>query len=243
MNRLLFLACLLLTCTPPPVNNTYIAEQEKILADTSLLALFVPIRKVTLSLSDYPVPATRQQDSFFVDVTNALAQYEISRHYKILHFDPADSGGAENTGCASSQPDAVWSLLASDAGSPEKLGAFVRSIAQKCSVDLVIFPYSCELRGSSFKPRGWRNDKYGKYYERPVSFTTEAVFHLQIWEKSGKLAFERKGKGYGSKPIFHSVLKKESMGSGIGGIDIKNLIAPPLIGALTNATTDAFVFR
>lgn len=178
-------------------------------------------------------------DSFYIEMANALALYEVSQHYKVFQHK-TDTGDSIQQDAIGIQLPARWSRLSHDTGSFEKIGFFVKKMAEKYGVDLIIVPYECSLKETETETPAWRDNKYGKYYEKPSTVDAKALFHVQIWDKNGCLQYERKGTGFGKRPVLYDALKQKKPSNQSVTDYSKNIFAPTLVRALGVACRNAF---
>jgi hypothetical protein len=257
---LLYLSLLISFCSGPPKNTTFFDVQNGRLPDSRLPALYIPLEKITLSMvpdkdlaslkkanpiylfAKKPLtpPSTLKNDLFFIEMANTLALNEISQHYTVLSNKHDTNETLQKNG--TTIPLQVrWSPLSHDTGSSEKVGSFVKNIAEKYRVDLVIIPYECSLRETETQPGAWRNNKYGKYYDKPSTVDAKALFHVQIWDKNGRLLYERKGTGVSRRPAFYEALKQTQPRNQSLVDYSKNIFAPTIVRALGGACRKAFI--
>lgn len=249
-----FIFILLLFCSPPPKGDTKIAEQNMKMFDTSLTALYLPLEKITLSMvPDKDLAALKKanplylfakkqkvsqssnrNDSFYIEMANELALNEISRHYKAISYKPDTNDTIQNDSMFFSL-QACWSQSVHDTGS------FVKKIAEKHRVDLVIIPGDCSIKEAEIQTTGWRDNKYGKYYDKPSTVNATALFQVQIWDKNGRMQYERKGTGISKRPVLYEALKRDQPQNQSLGDYSKNVFAPTLVRALGEACRKAFV--
>jgi hypothetical protein len=247
-------------CSVPPRNDAFIADRNWKMYDASLKALYVPLEKITLFMvpdrdpaelkktnpiylfAKKPVtsPPPVKSDSFFVEMANALVLNEISLHYKIISYkqDTNDTAHKSGTAC---QPQTRWSPLNRDTGSSERVGSFVKKIAGKYGVDLIILPYECSLKETETQKTAWRDNKYGKYYDKPSTVDANALFHVQIWDKNGRLHYERIGTSLCKRQAFYEALKQTQPRNKSLVDYSKNIFAPTAVRALGIACRNAFV--
>jgi hypothetical protein len=119
------------------------------------------------------------------------------------------------------------------------VSAFVKMTAEKYPVDLVIIPYACSVRESEIRTKGWRDDKFGKYYEKPSTVDAKALFHIQIWDKNGVLQYERQGTGLNKRPVFYYSRQNRPADQSLVDFS-KNIFAPSAVRALGEACRNAF---
>lgn len=233
--------------------------QNGILPETSLLALYIPLEKITLSIipekdlsalkKTNPIylfakipspPSSLKNDSVFIEMANTLALNEIQQHYKAILYRQDTSDTSQNSGTIVNL-QTRWSPLSHDTGFSEKVGSFVQKAAEKYRVDLVIIPYECSLKETETQRAAWRNNKYGRYYDKPSTVDAKALFHVQIWDKTGRLQYERIGTSRCTRPVFYESLK-QTQPQNQNLVDYsKNIFAPIVVRALGGACTNAFV--
>jgi hypothetical protein len=155
----------------------------------------------------------------------------------VLHQTVPDTSVAPTSVSAC---QASGSLRSKIPENPEKIGEAIRSIASQCSVDLVVLPIKASVKETLGRGGGWRSDKYGQSYERPVTCIAEASISLQIWDRNGNIVFKSNGKGASKQPLFYSLLKREKPKKEDLVHFSKNVFAPPLIRALSSAVKEIF---
>ena len=140
--------------------------------------------------------------------------------------------------------DKRYSLLKKDTSNYCFFSDFVKNFANNHNIDLIIFPYSCEIKNIVYQPPGWRNNRFGPYYERPVSYKAKTFFHIQIWDKTGNLIYERETKCEAEKPFLYSLFKKENKSDKEDLIEFsKHLYSPPIIKSLYNSIKLSLMIR
>ena len=128
------------------------------------------------------------------------------------------------------QIEEYWSNLVKSETSKDTISELIAGIAKEFNSDLVAVPYSCSIKHSAVRQKGWRGGKYEGSYVRPVTYSANAQFHVQIWSKDEKLLYEKIGLG-AEGPIFSIFKKRTPM-----LIDIcQKLFPPPLAKALKEA--------
>jgi hypothetical protein len=218
---------------------TYTSDPSNVLLNRGKVALCVPLDSVRLASVDNTTssPDTLFSDSFLVEAANRMLAFEVSKNFKTgaLKRDNSDS--------AAVFPHTGYSRLDRDTADLQRIAALVRRLAEKNGADLVVIPYSLTIRQVTIKPAGWRNDRFGPGYERPVSYTAKTSFHVQIWDRTGRLVYERTGKTDTGRPFLYSLFKREKK------IDkdivkyAKRFFAPPLVKALYKAIELAMMVR
>jgi hypothetical protein len=226
-------------CLPPQKGGLLDSRPQEPLFDSSLVSLYIPLDSISIALIDESGQSSlpEMSETFFIEVANALVQYEVAQRFKVLRQKAPDTSVTpSSTGsCLSSGP--IRSMILAQ---PEKVGEAIRSVASKCSVDLVVLPIKASVKETLSKKGGWRDDKYGKSYERPVISIAEASISLQIWDRNGKMVYAKSGKATRKKPLFYSLFKRQKPKKEDLVHFSKNVFAPPLITALNSAVREIF---
>jgi hypothetical protein len=239
-NSLLLLTLVFLClCFPPKRGLSPHSGSQEPAFDSSLVSLYIPLEKISIALIDesrqFPLP--EMSEAFFVEVANALVQYEVAQRFRVLHQAVPDTSVAPSSASVCLASGSLRSKIPSD---PEKVGEAIRSIAAQCSVDLVVLPVKASVKETLGKRGGWRSDKYGQSYEQPVLCIAEASITLQIWDRNGNIVFKSNGKGASKQPLFYTLLKREKPKKEDFVHFSKNVFAPPLIRALSSAVKEIF---
>jgi hypothetical protein len=204
----------------------------------SAVCLAVDTLHVTYVDNTKAIPDTLFNDSFFIEAANGLLMYEVSKNFAIRKWAPADSDSIAVF------RHGGFSRLTKDTQALQAIGLRVREIAARHNADLIVVPYACIIRHLTVRPSGWRNDKYaGPGYDRPISYTAKTEFHVQVWDKTGVLIYERIGKSDTGRPIFYSFLKKEKHPDKDIVKYAKRFYAPPLVKSLYNSIKAAMQVR
>lgn len=236
---LLLTLAFLCFCLPPKRGLSLHSGSQEPALDTTLVSLYIPLQKVTITVKDETgsLHPPIISEAFFIEVANALVQYEVAQRFKVLHQTVSDTSAAPSSTVPCQGSLSFRSAIPAD---PEKVAEAIRSIASKCSVDLVVLPIKASVKETLGKRGGWRSDKYGQSYERPVTCIAEASISLQIWDRNGKMVYTSNGKGASKQPLFYSLLKREKPKKEDLVHFSKNVFAPPLIRALSSAVKDIF---
>jgi hypothetical protein len=217
----------------------YTNDPSNMLLDQGKTALCIPLDSLHVAYVDNTAsaPDTLFNDSFFIEAANGLLGYEVSRNFKMCHcgHDGSDSLAVFRR--------SGYSRLDNDTTYVQLVSMQVRRLAAKYNADLVIVPYALEIKHVAIKPRGWRGDRFGPAYERPTSFTAKTSFHVQIWDKSGRLLYERVGKSDTGRPILYSMLKREKKPDKDIVKYARRIYAPPLVKSLYNSIKLALMVR
>lgn len=226
---------LIFSCASTVPQKVFKVSEGVIRAELPRTVLFVNIDSITtiyLNNTDF-APEIEYNDSFYCSATNNLLLYECSKLFtvkSVLHR--SDSTRIPQ-----------WSSFVDTAGDQEITRIAVRNFAQKYDVGYVVIPYSCTLQHSALRRNGWRNNKYNGSYEQPVTYTASTKLHVQIWNRDGKLLFEKIGVGSTGRPILYDFAKKRRNNNG----DIVNrsnkIFSPPLLRALNEAAHNAMILH
>jgi hypothetical protein len=211
---------------------TYVGDPQNQLLDRTKTALCIPVDSLHVTYTDNTkaVPDSQISDSFLTAAARSFFSFEISRCFHVVNCRKDSSDSASDSLQAFSAGH--YSHLLGDTGAFALIGGRVRDLALKYKADFVIIPYSCTVRQISTRPEGWRNTQQAPAYERPVDYHAKTSFHVQIWDKSGRLVFERIGRDESGKPLFYSLFKKDK----VPGKDLveyaKRYYALPLVKSL-----------
>ncbi len=215
---------ILISCASHAILYSHDTNSE--LINSELVALCLPFGDMHVEyIDDTKLKADHQYtDSFLLDAADGLLLYEVMKTFKISphRIQPQDS--------IEKLRNQRYSILAHDTASLQITSQSIRELAARCSVDIVVLPYSGSIEQRTIQSKGWRNSS-GPGYERPVSFSAKTVVHIQLWNKEGRLLYERIAESTTGKPILYSFLKKEKSDGDIVRF-AKNLYAPPLIKSI-----------
>jgi hypothetical protein len=220
-----------------PQTTVYSTNAAQRLIETHPAALFVPLAAMRVEYIDETKsrPESQFTDSFLLESTNAFLLFEAMRSFASV---PHDKGKPDSIGRFSGPG---YSVLAHDTASRAEVSKWIRKCAARCSVDVVVVPYSCSVRQRVTQTKGWRNTG-GPGYDRPVAFSAATSVHIQIWSKEGQLLYERIGRSDTGKPILYSLLKKKTPSGDIVEF-AKKMYAPPLIKSLYASVKRAMRFN
>jgi hypothetical protein len=227
-------------CSCAPVTRAPSDQSGKpdFIADSTKISLYLPLDKLGMTVVDQTrsLKLPPLNDGFFIEVVNALMQFEVAQRFKVAPVGVHDSG----KGTDLSPEQQFRSQIMAHVGSPVRVADLIRSIADQCSVDLVILPLNALVKEKISKKSGWRGDKFGQSYERPLDCLAEARITMQIWDRSGTMVYSRTSMGVSRKPLLYSLLKHEKNKKEDLVQFSKNMFAPPLIRALSSAVRQAF---
>ena len=226
-------------CIPPQRGNSLNSGLREPMLDSSFVSLYIPLEKISIAMIDESGRSALPEvsEAFFIEVANALVQYEVAQRFKVLHQTAPDTPAAPSSTAACLASGSFRSTIQAQ---PEKVGEAVRSIASQCSVDLVVLPIKASVKETLGKRGGWRKDKYGQSYEQPVLCIAEASISIQMWDRHGTMVYASSGKGTTKQPLFYSLFKREKPKKEDLVHFSKNVFAPPLIRALNSAVNEIF---
>ncbi|NLG18358.1 MAG: hypothetical protein GX556_13580 [Fibrobacter sp.] len=210
----------------------YYAADSSVLNDRTQTVLCLPVRSIQSRYVDNTAikPEIEFSDSFYIEAANSLLLFELTHLYKVSGLD-SDSAAMKPL----PEIKDSWSNLVKSEGSKEEISELIRSTAEQFNADLIVIPYSCSIKHSAVRPGGWRDGKFSGSYDRPVSYTATAQFHLQIWSKDGNLLFEKIGKGSNGRPVFYPLFKNKVKTDAKNPEFAHKIFAPPLVKALNEA--------
>jgi hypothetical protein len=218
---------------------SYTNDANDILLNRANTVVYLPIDSIHVSYVDNTKsrPDILFNDSFFIEAANGLLAYEISKSYTLCHSlpDSLDSLRFFTRGGSS--------RLMGDTASLQDISHRIKALAAKHNTDLIVVPYSFAIKHLAIQPTGWRQDRFGPAYDRPISYLAKTSVHLQIWDKSGRLLYERIGKSDTGRPILYSILKNEKNPDGDIVKYAKRFYAPPLVKSLYNAIKSAMMVK
>jgi hypothetical protein len=208
----------------------FINDPVKRLDDKRQKLLIIPVSNLQINYSDNtkPVQEVLFSDSFFIDAANSLTKYYCSKKFDVCTtgenlpvFKEADSFFKRSG----------FSTIIEGTEDSATIARKIRYVASEFKVDLVLIPFSCIIKHAAFQPKGWSE---APNYQRPVKYKSKTEAHFQIWDSSGKLLYERLGQSDTGRPIFYSLLKRESSEKDVAE-QILQLYAPPIVRSLERA--------
>lgn len=231
--------CAVFVLSSSPAKTLHYVADSNILNDTSLTILYLPLKSIKSEYIDNTSlkPEVEYSDSFYIEAANALVLFELSRIFKVTDQHPDSTGNKKVP-----QKEEYWSNLVKSETSEDTISELIAGIAKEFNSDLVAVPYSCSIKHSAVRQKGWRGGKYEGSYVRPVTYSANAQFHVQIWSKDGKLLYEKIGLGAAGRPIFYSMFKKRTPDASSPTF-ARKLFAPPLAKALKEAIRKSLEVR
>ncbi len=218
---------------------SYASDPSRMLLDQSKLALCIPLDSLHVKYLDNTASISDSvfSDSFFVQAANGLLSFEVSRNFKVCAWPRNESDSFRLL------RQSGYSRLDKDTTNVQLASNVVRQIAERYKADLVVVPYSLQIRQIIVKPSGWRDDRFGSAYERPTSYTAKTSFHVQIWDKNGRLLYERIGRSTTGNFFLYSMLKKAKNPDKDIVKYAKRFYAHPLVKALYDSIKLAMMVK
>lgn len=212
-----------------------IASQENfklVLFDASKKQLIVPLINISSEYLDNQskLPEIEFSDSYYSQISDQILYNEISKSFKSVEL--------------LSDTDVInrlYSAINQDSGksvNADSLKVIIRETIDKYKVDFLIIPISCKLKFKTVHQNNWRDGRGGSSYERPVSISAFAEYHIQFYQKDGNLNRESKGTAKTGKPLMYSLFKKKNIEKDVVK-NSKKKYAPPLLKALHKAIVNA----
>jgi hypothetical protein len=201
-------------------------------ADGTETALYIPITHITTKYTDNTRarPVRQFSDSFFVDAINQLTPFELAKRFTLT-----DVQGELPETLQLLQSSRFTAIKDSSTADSAVVAALVRAAAARYDADFVAIPYDCTVTNRVFQAKGWRGGKYeSSAYEKPTDYVATTRFHMQVWSRDGRIAYERAGSISCKQPFLYTVLKREKQKGDIVSF-AKRFYAPPLLRALYKA--------
>ncbi len=217
----------------PEKVEMYINDPDNKLHNHDLTILYIPLHKIRIANINETKNVVKKEfpDSFFIESTEDLINYECSKRYAVsTYFEkPAELKDPSHL-----FNDLKYSMLKNDTAQYDSVSQFMIRTAEKFSVDLILFPYSCLLKNIVFQQKGWRRESPNT--ARPLKYKAQTAIHLQIWDKDGTLLYEKVGKNQTKRPILYSIFRKRKVkkDQDISSFSQK-YFAPPLIRSLSES--------
>ena len=220
-----------MSCAPRGIG--YFGPDPQRLFDPSLSALCLPVTAVRVENVDNTKlrPDIQFSDSFLQNAVSGLILFEVAKKFKIGRLPAGSLDPMEKPSRAR------YSVLAEDTADKLLVSRLMLERAAKYAVDFIVVPYAVYVKQRTVKPASWRDDE-GPGYDRPVSITAVTSVHLQIWDKNGRLIFERIGESSRGQPVLYSWLKQKKPDRDIVTF-ARRLYAPPLLKALYASVVSA----
>ncbi len=221
--------------------GVYINDPDNKLYDHDLTILYIPLHKIRIVYINDTKNVVKKEfpDSFFIESAEDLIIYECSKRYAVsTYFEkPAELKDPPHL-----INELKYSMLKNDTAHYDSVSQCIIRTAEKFSVDLILFPYSCQLKNIVFQQKGWRNESPNT--ARPLKYKAQTAIHLQIWDKEGNLLYEKIGTNQTKRPILYSIFRKRKVkeDQDISSFSQKHF-APPLIRSLSESIYMALDFK
>ena len=231
----LLLAMLGSGCTVPSVTQ-YAAPGFSPADLEGSAAVLLPVGRVAMEHRDRTgrEPEPIHSDTFLTEAVNGLVLFAASNHFTLL------GGGDE--GAAQPHGNRCRSMF-EGAGS-DTAGSFppIRDIAVHYGVPFVILPCDFRVRYTISRPTGWRDDRFGPSYERPVNYTAVTTAHIQVWDSSGVLLLERRATTSADRSMLYGLFRRSREREGNIVVLATRFYASPIVKSLDEATRQVFSF-
>ncbi len=195
--------------------------------------VYVPISTLTSKYFDNTriEPIRQFSDSFFISAINGLVPYELAKRFA---FKRSYSSITDSLHRQSVQ---VPSMLGAKQVPDTAFINYIKHIANACTSGYVAIPYACTIIHRVYQPPSWRNN--GGVYERPISYSAQTQFQMQIYNALGEIVYESVEQSSSGKPVLYSLFKKEKPKNDDLVTFSRQFYAPPAIKALSAAITKA----
>jgi len=221
--------------------QVYVNDSTNILKNHDQTILYLPNDRIRLSYINETKKVVKKAfpDSFFVESTNDLINYECSKHY-IVNSDAERLAELSDSSLIYTGPR--YSVLKNDTAEYDSISQYLQRVAEMFNVDLILYPYVCVLKNIVFQQKAWRRESHNT--ARPIQYRAQTAIHLQIWDKKGTLLYEKIGNGQTKRPILYSVFRKRRMKDDESIEEFsQKFFAPPLIRSLSEAIYMALDFK
>jgi len=190
----------------------------------------IPIQNIHIDYfnNTKPMPDVLFPDTFFIDAANSLTRYYCLKSF--LLCDNCEKL-VEYKRAADLFNTQRFSTLFEGTADSITVAGKVRRVAAFFKVDLILVPFSCTIKHIAYQPKGWTD---APSYKRPVKYKARTDVHFQIWDKTGKLLYERFGRSDTGRPIAYRYLKNDMPEKNYARYS-QRLYAPPIIKSLEKA--------
>ncbi len=229
---LVMIPILLFFCSQPG-KLIYRTDVSDSLYDSSLTVLYLPADTLFSEYVDNAKWKSKREfsDSFYIEVLNNIVPFALSQSYntKVL---PDDST------IISTMKEIRLLYQNKDSSAVNSISELIKSIGTRYDTDLVALCNNCQVKFSAIRQKGWRGGRSGTPYQRPVEYIATASISLQIWDKNGKLLFEKVGFGHAEQPFLYAKLKVKDIDEDLVEYS-KKLYAAPIARAINEAGKSA----
>jgi hypothetical protein len=225
---------LCVSCIVPLNQQVFLNSTQPIHTDTPRTALYIQLDTITSEYLDNTtiLPEIELSDSFYCDAANNLILYEGTKRFTIKTFAEI------------AQRDSLvrWSSFYGDTAGKGIVSENISKLIRNSGSEYALVAFACSLKHCVTSHNGWRNGKYGGTYTQPLTYTSRAMIHVQVWDKEGVLLYENKATGNSGRPILYDTIKKSVRKSDVISYS-KNPFSPPLLRALNQAARGSMSFQ
>ncbi len=218
----------------------YVNDSSGLLQNHDLTIMYLPLARLRITNINETRKVVKREfpDSFFIESTHELIMYECSKHFPvnrdIERFTVLEDSSFIYTGPR-------YSVLKNDTACYDSISQYLQKVASACNVDLLLYPYRCDLKNIVFKQEAWRRETNNT--ARPIQYRARTAIHVQIWDRTGKLLYEKIGRNQTKRPILYSIFKKRRMKDDESIEEFsQKYFAPPLLRSLSESIAMALDF-
>lgn len=223
-------------CASSSSLTSYVRDPEAMLNDSTLSIVCLPLTAIEVGYVDQTklTPERQFNDSFFLEAANSLLSFEVSRRYTLRPRPAGFVLRLDSLGIY--EPDVGHSVVAENGTDSLAAARIVRELCAESGADLLLWPYSCVLKHVTFQAEAWRGG--GPSYEKPVKHVARSVVHAQIWDREGRLLYERIGASDKPRPALYPFFGRTTPEEDIVRY-AKRLFAPPMVRSLYGAVQES----
>jgi hypothetical protein len=221
--------------------EVHLSDGGNVLKNNEQTVLCLPIYDIRIATVNDTKKAVKKEfpDSFFIESTNELIRYECSKRYQVSAEIEGFSGFTDSSFMYAGPR---YSVLKNDTARYDSMSQYIRRTAKEFNADLVLVPYSCILKNIVFQEKAWRQESSNT--ARPIRYKAQTAIHLQIWDKTGALLYEKVGKNQTKRPILYSIFRKRRMKDDESIEEFsRKYFAPPLVRSLSESISRALDFK
>ncbi|MBD3356437.1 MAG: hypothetical protein GF363_04730 [Chitinivibrionales bacterium] len=219
-------------CASSPQMALFVDDTERLQADTALTILCIPLKEIDIRHSGNARTSIKVEpdDSSLLEAARSLIRFEVSQRYKPVRDSDVPAHYLDSVDIFES--DIRYSTLLENHGDSIAAAGTVAKLCKLSGANLVLWPYSCSIKSVAYRPRPWRGG--GPSYDRPVEHSARSNVHVQIWDREGRLLYERIAAAEKSSPIMYSLFGRKRLEEDPVRY-AKRLYASPLIRSLYRA--------
>ena len=218
-------------------STLYKEDPDNLLTDSTQTILAIPVFGINEKLINNAVISrdTFSNDSFFIEVANGLINFECGKYFTLCSYV---EGFKELSDSLSLFHKSRYSCLFNNTADSTTTSALMKKTAEKFKTDLILLPYACTIEHITIQPEGWRD---APSYQKPIKYYSRTSIHIQIWDKNGKLIYEKIGINRTKRPVLYSLFKKKKDLKEGETIDTyaKRVFAPPTVRSLSKSIVNA----